>query len=158
MLLHRKPADQLKRGSYTAHDLSHIRESCVATNLGRANRIVGRIFEEAFRDMSISSPQFELMVSLKIKPDSTAGDIAEATRADPSTVSRNTDVLIRRGLVSVTQCTKDRRVRIYCLTEDGEEMIQSCIPQWRKAQRTSLRRIGRGEWIGVRRALRRLVR
>lgn len=153
-----RPTDQLKRLAYTAEDFSRIRESCVATNLGRANRIIGRIYEEAFRGMSISAPQFELLVSLKIRPGSTAGEIAEATRADPSTVSRNTDLLIKRELVTVTQCTRDRRIRVYCLTPEGEETIQSCIPQWKKAQRKSLRKIGRGEWVGVRRAMRRLAR
>lgn len=153
-----RPTDQLKREEFTAEDFSRIRESCVATNIGRANRIIGRIYEEAFRDMSISSPQFELLVSLKIKPGSTAGEIAEATRADPSTVSRNTDLLIKRDLVTVTQCTKDRRVRVYCLTPAGEKTIQLCIPQWKKAQKKSLRKIGRGDWVGVRRAMRKLVR
>ncbi len=154
----RRPTDQIERKQYTSADFSRIRSSCVATNVSRANRVVGRIYEEAFRDVSISSPQFELLVSLMIKPGSTAGEIAENLSADPSTVSRNTELLIKRNLVTVTQCTKDRRVRVYCLTEEGEAIVQSCVPRWKQAQRTALKKLRRSAWHDVRRALRRLAR
>ena len=153
LLLH--GPDKRPRHTYSAEEFEEIRDNCVASNIGKANRIVGRIFEDAFRDMGVSSPQFALLVALKIAPGSTASELSETLGSDPSTVSRNTELMIKRGLLSVRPGS-DRRVRTYTLTADGESTIQSCVPRWKKAQHTALRRIGRGTWREVRRSLRRL--
>ena len=148
--------DKRKKNEYSPEDFAEIRSNCVATNIGKANRIVGRIYEDAFRDMGISSPQFALLVVLAIKRNATASELAEELGADPSTVSRNTELMVKRGLICV-KTGQDRRVRTYCLSDAGNETIQSSVPQWKKAQRTALRRIGRGSWRDVRKALRRIV-
>lgn len=148
--------DKKKREVYTPQDFVEIRSDCVGTNIGKAGRIVARIFEDAFRDVGISSPQFALLVALVIAPGSSASELAEELGSDPSTVSRNTELLVKRGLISVSP-GKDRRVRTYSLTPEGNETIQACVPRWKSAQRTALRRLGRSSWRVVRRALRRLA-
>ncbi len=148
-------ADKIKRKRFTAEDFSAVRSECIASNIGRANRIVGRIYEDAFRDVGVSSPQFALLVSLAISPGSTAGDLADALGSDPSTVSRNTELLIKRGLIRV-EPGADRRVRTHYLTVEGDETVQSCVPRWRAAQRTALRQIGRSYWEEIRKRLRNL--
>ncbi len=157
MFIVRKPADKISRPQYSPQDFKKIRGSCVATTISQANRIVGRIYEEAFRDVGISSPQFALLVALVIKPDATAGELATELSADPSTVSRNTELLIKRGLISPVPCSADKRVRRYCLSEEGHATVQSCVPMWKHAQRTALKKIGRGSWQDVLHALRRLA-
>jgi DNA-binding MarR family transcriptional regulator len=147
--------DKKKRRRYQPEDFAEIRSNCVAGNIGRANRIVGRIYEEAFRDVGVSSPQFAMLVSLAIAPGSTAGELAEVLGSDPSTVSRNTELLSKKGMIRV-EAGKDRRVREYFLTEDGDAKIQECVPRWKSAQRTALKQIGRGSWREIRRRLRRL--
>lgn len=147
--------DKKKKKHYEQHDFKAIRNNCVASTVSKANRIVGRIYEEAFREVNISSPQFELLVSLKISPGSTAGEIAETLGADPSTVSRNTELLNKRGLICVAHGT-DRRVRVYHLTDEGEATIQECVPMWKAAQRRAVKQIGRGYWDDIRRRLRKL--
>jgi len=148
--------DKKRRKRYTPDDFREIRSGCVATNIGKANRIVSRIFEEAFREMEISSPQFALLVALMISPDSTASGLAETLGADPSTVSRNTELLIKRGLIAVRP-GEDKRVRTYSLTPEGDEKVQACVPRWRSAQRRALKKIGRGRWREIRGGLRRLA-
>lgn len=147
--------DNKRRGWYSPADFSEIRDNCVASNIGRANRIVGRIYEEAFRDVGVSSPQFALLVALAIAPGSTSSDLAEALGSDRSTISRNTELLVRRGLIRV-EPGEDRRVRVFSLTDDGEQTVQSCVPRWKTAQRTALKQIGRAYWREIRRRLRRL--
>ncbi|MCG8389862.1 MAG: MarR family winged helix-turn-helix transcriptional regulator [Cytophagales bacterium] len=133
-----------------------IQAECVASNIGRANRIVSRIFEEAFRDVGVTSAQFALLVELAIRPGSNASQIAERLSSDPSTVSRNTDLLLKRGLIQV-QTGMDRRVRTYTLTERGEVAVDACVPRWKYAQRSALKRIGRSNWDQARRWLGRLI-
>lgn len=152
----RRPIDKLTRQNYSSEDFAMIREDCVATNLGKANRIVSRIFEDAFRDVGISSPQFALLVALAITPGMTAGELSEFLGSDPSTVSRNTELMTKRGLISV-EPGADRRVRTYFLTDDGNETVQSSVPRWKKAQRAALKRVGRSYWRDLRRSLRRLA-
>jgi DNA-binding MarR family transcriptional regulator len=148
--------DKKKRNVYAPEDFVEIRSNCVATNIGKAGRIVGRIFEDAFRDVGVSSPQFALLVALVIAPGSSASELAAELGSDPSTVSRNTELLVKRGLISVAP-GEDRRVRTYSLTPEGNATIQACVPRWKSAQRTALRRLGRSSWRDVRRALRRLA-
>ncbi|MFA7565639.1 MAG: MarR family winged helix-turn-helix transcriptional regulator [Alkalispirochaeta sp.] len=144
--------DNIGRERYTPKDFQAIRSQCVASNISRANRIVGRIFEEAFRDVGISSPQFALLVSLAIAPGSSAGDIAETLGSDPSTVSRNTELLLKRGLITV-EPGQDRRYRKYFLSEEGDETVQSCVPLWKKAQRMVLKQVGPSDWEDIRKGL-----
>ena len=141
--------DNIGRERYTPKDFQAIRSQCVASNISRANRIVGRIFEEAFRDVGISSHQFALLVSLAIAPGSSAGDIAETLGSDPSTVSRNTELLLKRALIKV-EPGQDRRYRKYYLTEEGDNIVQSCVPRWEKAQQTALKQVGRSNWEDIR--------
>jgi DNA-binding MarR family transcriptional regulator len=145
--------DTKKRTWYSPDDFMEIRDNCVASNLFKATRIVGRIYDEAFRDVGISSPQFALLVSLFIKPGATATEIAESLGSDPSTVSRNTELLLKREMLTV-QPGSDRRVRTYFLTELGVNTIQSSVPHWKSAQRRALRRIGRMYWRDIRKRLR----
>ena len=144
--------DKKRKERYSPGDFEQIRSECVGSNIGRAARIVGRIYEEAFRDVGISSPQFALLVALQIDSGSSAGDIAEVLGSDPSTVSRNTELLVKRGLIRV-EPGKDRRVRTYYLTDEGDRTIQSCVPRWKSAQRTALKQIGRANWRDIRKSL-----
>lgn len=145
--------DKIKRDRYSVDDFIDIRDTCVASNLFKATRIVGRIYDDAFRGVGISSPQFALLVALFIKPGSTASEIAESLGSDPSTVSRNTELLLNRKMITVKPGS-DRRVRIYFLTDSGVETIQSSVPRWRAAQHRALHKIGRKYWRGIRRRLR----
>ena len=147
--------DKKRRAVYSPGDFADIHNICIASNIGKANRIVSRIYEEAFREVGISSPQFALLVALVISPGSTSSEIAETLGSDPSTVSRNTELLVKRGLISVKPGV-DRRVRTFSLTEHGESTIQCCVPRWKRAQRAALRKIGRSHWRDIRRSLRRL--
>ena len=154
-MMYKHAVDRRKKRRYDSNDFKEIRSVCVASTVSKATRIVGRIFEEEFRAVNISSPQFELLVSLKIAPGSTAGEIAETLGADPSTVSRNTELLNKRGLICVAPGT-DRRIRVYHLTDEGEATIQDCVPRWKAAQRRALKQIGRTSWETIRRDLARL--
>ncbi|MDA3948345.1 MAG: MarR family winged helix-turn-helix transcriptional regulator [Spirochaeta sp.] len=147
--------DKKRKERFSPEDFEEIRDECVGSNIGRAARIVGRIYEDAFRDVGISSPQFGLLVALQIDPGSSAGDLAEILGSDPSTVSRNTELLVKRGLIRV-EPGEDRRVRTYFLTDAGDQTIQSCVPRWKSAQRTALKQIGRASWRDIRKSLRRL--
>lgn len=136
-------------------DFATLRENCVAANIGKAHRIVSRIYEDAFREIGVSAPQFSVLVSLMVGPGSSAGELAEALSADPSTVSRNTELLIQRGLIRM-EPGSDRRVRTYYLTDAGQQAVSDGVPRWKAAQRSALHRIGRSRWRFVRRALRSL--
>jgi DNA-binding MarR family transcriptional regulator len=145
--------DKRRKRTFSSNDLVEVRDKCIASNIGRANRIVSRIFEDAFRDVGISAPQFALLLSLAIRPGMTSGEIAEGLSSDRSTVSRNTEVLLKRDLIRV-EFGEDRRVRSHHLTPSGDEVVQSCVPRWKAAQRKAIKKIGRGNWREMRRWLR----
>jgi DNA-binding MarR family transcriptional regulator len=135
----------------------HIQESCVAYNLGKAYKVVNRLYEEELREVGLTNSQFAVLVTLARYGEMSSHALAEKLGSDPSTVSRNMDLLERRKLVKEQIDKQDRRVRLYTITEEAEETLNAGIRRWKRAQRRALRALGRPFWRTGRRRLKRLV-
>ncbi|MFP4329936.1 MAG: MarR family winged helix-turn-helix transcriptional regulator [Spirochaetaceae bacterium] len=133
-----------------------IQENCVAYNLAKAYKAVNRMYEEELREVNLTNSQFAILVTLARFGKMSSHRIAEQVGSDPSTISRNMDLLERRGLVSRHIDSKDRRVRVYAITADAEEVLQAGVQRWKRAQRKALRLLGRPFWRNSRRRLKRL--
>lgn len=142
------------------HDPSiyeHIQESCVAYNLGKAYKVVNRLYEEELRAVGLTNSQFAVLVTLARFGEMSSHALAEKLGSDPSTVSRNMDLLERRDLVKEKVDKRDRRVRLYTITDEAEETLNAGVQRWKRAQRRALRALGRPFWRTSRRRLKRLI-
>ena len=136
---------------------AHIQETCVAYNLGKAFKVINRMYEEELRKVNLTNSQFAVLVTLARYGKMNSHQLAEKVGSDPSTISRNMDLLERRGLVGEEVDSRDRRVRIYTITEAAEETLAAGVERWKRAQRRALRALGRPFWRNSRRRLRRLI-
>lgn len=135
----------------------HIQETCVAYNLGKAYKVVNRMFEEELRAVGLTNSQFAVLVTLARFGEMSSHALAEKLGSDPSTISRNMDLLERRQLVRESVDKQDRRVRLYAITEEAEETLGAGVQKWKRAQRRALRALGRPFWRTSRRRLKRLI-
>ena len=126
-------------------ELPVVPQVCPASNLGKAYKIILRIFEEEFKGSSVTSVQFSILVHIQIMDEPGCTELAEEIGSDPSTISRIVDTLERKNLVN-SRCGKDRRTRMYCLTDGGRAAIKEGLSSWQRANARVLEKIGADRW------------
>ncbi|HEX8660284.1 MAG TPA: MarR family winged helix-turn-helix transcriptional regulator, partial [Brevundimonas sp.] len=92
-------------------DTLHIRDHCLCLHAQRAARTLARRFDEAFRDLGVTSGQFSLLNGLNRPEPPTIGAVATLLAMDRSTVTANLKPLERMGAVVLGVDPKDRRNR-----------------------------------------------
>jgi DNA-binding MarR family transcriptional regulator len=69
------------------------------------------------------------------------GKIGEVLQLERSTVSRNLDLLIQKGLVDAVS-SDAKGIREVALTAAGREKIEAVLPDWRLAQKRAGKLLG----------------
>ena len=108
----------------------HIRDHCLCLHAQRAARTLARRFDEAFRDLGITSGQFSLLNGLNRPEPPTIGAVATLLAMDRSTVTANLKPLERMGAVVLGVDPKDRRSRRPALTDAGRALLAAATPIW----------------------------
>lgn len=128
---------------------------CVSYRLRRAARMAARFYDNALRPSGLRNTQFTLLVSLDDLGETNIGDLSEELAIDGTTLTRNLEVLVRRGLVENIEAN-DGRVRNVRLTDLGRETYEAAAPLWRDAQRHVLEALEPKRWSGMRSELRQI--
>lgn len=136
-------------------ELEMITATCPGYNLGKAYKRVTREFEREFRESNLTLAQFALLVNIGVDEPASGSEVAARLGSDLSTISRTIELLVQRGLVFQKR-GEDRRVRVYCLTEDGREALAGAIPKWRRAKHRTLQTVDSRAWRETLRLLRNL--
>src|SRR5437763_6503719 len=87
---------------------------CVSYNLRKASRIVSKVYAEAMRGAPVRGPQFSLMMIIARKESPMISELAEYIGADRTTMTRNLDQLVKRGLIRIAR-GKDLRSKAVAL-------------------------------------------
>lgn len=93
--------------------------------LRRAWRDIDRRFQHHFRTVSLSPPQYAIMILIDRNGACTPGDLVQ-----PMGISQNNLVgiigdLIKRGYVRKETHAEDRRARVLTLTDDGRVALDA---------------------------------
>lgn len=107
-----------------------VRDHCLCLHVQRTARALARRFDEAFRPFRLTNGQFSLLMSLNRPEPARMGEIAELLAMDRTTLTAALKPLERRGLVTVTADTADRRSRRVALTDEGAAVLQAALPLW----------------------------
>jgi DNA-binding MarR family transcriptional regulator len=104
---------------------------------------LGGAFRRVFRSVSrlrgrdthlggeeLSHAQFELLIELSERGELSAGDLAQAARLAPGTVTQMLDHLAESGHVERTRSNIDRRVVVSRLTPSGQRKIEAKRELW----------------------------
>lgn len=128
---------------------------CISYRLRRAARTAAKFYDNALRPSGLRNTQFTLLVSLDDLGETSIGDLSEKLAIDGTTLTRNLEVLVRRGLVENIEAD-DARIRKVRLTGLGKETYEAAAPLWREAQNHVLGVVEPECWKGMRTQLRQI--
>jgi len=93
-------------------------------------RALGELMEDALRPYGLNDTEFRVLVNLYSLPDSVGhpGDLCAAAQQTPANMTRITDTLVARGLITRVASVQDRRRQILELTDEGRALLRQMMP------------------------------
>jgi DNA-binding MarR family transcriptional regulator len=110
-----------------------IGRTCACYKMRKAARAVTKLYEEVLRPIGLRATQFSLLMATRVMGPVTVGKLAQVTVMDRTTLTRNLQVLERRGVITIKP-GEDRREREVNLTAAGMEVLTKALPLWEEAQ------------------------
>ena len=118
---------------------------CACQNLRRVTRLVTRIYDQELRKAGIEITQFGLLTALAIVGEANQKALSAGFAMDSTTLTRTLALLRKQGWIHVRP-GKDRRERIFRLSEAGKRQIEMAQPHWQAAERRLQKTLGPSGW------------
>src|SRR5215471_8948043 len=119
--------------------------TCACQSLRRLTRLVTRIYDQELRRADIEITQFGLLTALAKVGEANQKTLSAGFAMDSTTLTRTLALLRTRGWISVRP-GKDRRERVFRLTEGGRRQIATAQPHWQEAERRLRKTLGERAW------------
>lgn len=103
--------------------------------LCRAATILGRdvtaSIDRMLRPLDLTDVDFRTLMYLFSRHEGTAhpGDLCSALGQSPANMTRVSDALVERGLITRILSEQDRRRMVMGITEKGEQLVRDCLPK-----------------------------
>lgn len=106
---------------------------CLLLNTVMAARAMTRRYDARLQRFGVSVVQFSVLMVLRQERDEPVSHMARRIAMDRTTLIRNLELLIRKGLVATAPAAKGNG-RAFRLTPAGRELADELVPHWREAQ------------------------
>ncbi len=130
--------------------------ACACRALRQASRVVTQAYDEALRPTGLRATQFTMLAALNRLGDQSITDLAEALVLDRTTLTRNLQPMVKKGIV-FSRGDEDGRVRVVGLSGKGGQLVNDALPHWRNAQANLVNRVGHDSWVSLAAGLRQTV-
>jgi len=96
--------------------------------------ILGReysaLFDRVLRPRGMNETDFRVLAMIFVQPDGMAhpGDICAGVAQSPANMTRITDNLVARDLITRVPSESDRRRMVLRITPRGERLLEECLP------------------------------
>ncbi|HWL04691.1 MAG TPA: MarR family winged helix-turn-helix transcriptional regulator [Xanthobacteraceae bacterium] len=110
----------------------HVRDACLCLHSQRAARALARRFDNAFKEIGITSGQFSLLMALNRAKPPGLGSVADLLAMDRTTLTANLKPLERQGYVEIHANPDDKRSRLLTLTAAGRNVLRKAVPIWER--------------------------
>ncbi len=114
-------------------ECKEIGRTCACYKVRKAARAVTKLYEEVLRPVGLRATEFSLLMATRVLGPVTVVKLAQVTVMDRTTLTRNLQILEKRGLITIKP-GEDRREREVTLTAAGMEVLAQAVPLWEKAQ------------------------
>src|ERR1700694_2827524 len=96
--------------------------------LGREMAVM---FEHQIRPFGLAEAEFRVLTTLFSQPDGVAhpSDLCARASQSPANMSRISDALVRRDLITRVLSVQDRRRMVLRITEQGEDLVRGLLPK-----------------------------
>jgi len=115
---------------------------CTHLKLKQASRLVARHYEAFVAPTGLRNMQYSLLSHVVKLGPLRAGELAAAMRLDASTLSRNLQPLLERGLLQMEADASDQRSRVVSVTPEGAALRAEAQRAWKRAQQALNRKLG----------------
>jgi MarR family transcriptional repressor of emrRAB len=98
-------------------------------------------FEQQIKPFGLAEAEFRVLTTLFSQPDGVAhpSDLCARASQSPANMSRISDALVSRGLITRVSSVHDRRRMVLHITEEGEEFVQELLPKLHAPLRSMLK-------------------
>jgi MarR family transcriptional regulator, negative regulator of the multidrug operon emrRAB len=98
-------------------------------------------FEQQMKPFGLAEAEFRVLTTLFSQPEGVAhpSDLCARTSQSPANMSRISDALVARGLITRVSSVHDRRRMVLRITEEGEEFVRQLLPKLHQPLRRMLR-------------------
>ena len=129
----RSPFDMLEANLRRLSDrvpdapIAGIMLSRLLLHLGRG---VAAMLEQQIRPFGLTEAEFRVLTVLFSQPEGRAhpSDLSARTSQSPANMSRISDALVKRDLITRLSSERDRRRTVLRITEQGEELVRRLLP------------------------------
>jgi MarR family transcriptional repressor of emrRAB len=89
------------------------------------------VFEQQIRPFGLAEAEFRVLTTLFSQPEGAAhpSDLCVRTSQSPANMSRISDALVSRGLITRVLSIHDRRRMVLRITEQGEQFVRQLLPK-----------------------------
>jgi DNA-binding MarR family transcriptional regulator len=115
--------------------------NCLTFNLQRATRSLARGFEAAAKETGLTAPQFTTLALLDGFGEASVTQIAGKMGTDRTTMTRNLEVLARKGWIAEV-ASEDGRQHVWSLSDAGRRHLETAMPVWQAFQAGLVDQIG----------------
>src|ERR1700723_2528331 len=94
-------------------------------------REMAAMFEQQIRPFGLAEAEFRVLTTLFSQPDGAAhpSDLCVRASQSPANMSRISDALVIRGLITRVSSVHDRRRLVLRITEEGELFVRQLLPK-----------------------------
>ena len=116
--------------------------ACACGRLRRASRALTQFYDDALAPTGLRVTQLSLMRTLAREGTTRVSALAKVFMLDRTALSRALDPLVARGYVRIVS-GRDARTREVTITRAGAAALDEASAEWKRAQATVAKRIGR---------------
>jgi MarR family transcriptional repressor of emrRAB len=108
--------------------------------LQHLGRETAALLEQQIRPSGLAEAEFRVLTTLFSQPDGVAhpSDLCARAQQSPANMSRISDALVSRNLITRVLSAHDRRRMVLRMTEQGEELVRQMLPKLSAPVRTLL--------------------
>jgi MarR family transcriptional regulator, negative regulator of the multidrug operon emrRAB len=107
-----------------------VTEILLSRMLMEVGRGMAGLLEQQIRPFGLAEAEFRVLTILFSQPEGVAhpGDLCARTAQRPANMSRISDALVSRDLITRVLSAKDRRRMVLRITEQGEDLVRRLLP------------------------------
>src|SRR6266480_2365036 len=115
---------------------------CACQNLRRVTRVVTRIYDQELMKAGLEITQFGLLTALAATGETNQKQLSAGFAMDSTTLTRTLGLVRRQGWIRVRR-GKDRRERLFRLTQAGKRQMAEAQPYWERVEQRLRRELDR---------------
>lgn len=110
-------------------------EQCTCFNLRKMARELTNNYNNSLKSYGVNSTQIPILALINIYNQIETSKIAELLNLEPSTLRRNSSILIKKKLIKIVK--RDVNGNHLKLTTNGYKKLKETLPIWRRSSKKS---------------------